>query len=201
MVYFIGIGGGSSSGKSTVARAIANVTDKSVAIISLDNYYKDLSHLPFEKRVKINYDHPNAFEWNLFKEHLKKLKAGKSIEMPQYNFKEHLRKRQTKKVDPAQVVIIEGILALYDPEVRKMLDLKIYVQTDADERILRRMERDIKERGRTIESVRNRYLTMVKPMHEKFVEPTKKYADLIIPKGGFNKIPINLIKCWIERNG
>ena len=191
----IGITGGTGSGKSSIAREICRSFDKNcITMIEQDCYYKDQSHLTLEERVKTNYDHPHAFDTELLVEHLKDLIDGKSIEKPQYDFEIHNRKVETIPVEPREIIIVEGILVLEDESLRDMLDIKIYVDTDADVRFIRRMLRDIKERGRTVDSVITQYLTVVKQMHEQFTENTKKYADIIIPEGGHNKVAIDVIK-------
>lgn len=182
---FIGITGGTGSGKSTIAKEIyRQFGEDCIAMIEQDSYYKDQSHLSMEDRVKTNYDHPNAFDNNLLVSHLESLLNGHSIQKPSYDFSIHNRIEDTTKVEPKEIVIVEGILILEDPRIRELLDIKIYVDTDADVRIIRRMVRDINERGRTMESVINQYLNVVKPMHNQFTEPTKKFADIIIPEGG-----------------
>lgn len=191
----IGITGGTGSGKSTIAREICSSFHKNcIAMIEQDCYYKDQSTLTMEERVKTNYDHPHAFDTELLVEHLKQLINGNAIEKPQYDFEVHNRKKETIHVDPREIIIVEGILVLEDESLRDMLDIKIYVDTDADVRFIRRMVRDINERGRTVDSVINQYLTVVKQMHEQFTENTKKYADIIIPEGGHNKVAIDIIK-------
>lgn len=190
----IGIAGGTGSGKSTVTNEIYHALPKeSIAKIELDSYYKDQSSLTYEERLKTNYDHPDAFDTDLLISHLEDLKIGKSIEKPVYDFEEYNRKSATIKVDPRDVIILEGILILVEPKIREMLDIKVFVDTDADVRIIRRIQRDIKERGRTIDSVIEQYLNVVRPMHLQFVEPTKRYADLIIPEGGYNKVAIDIL--------
>ncbi|PSP54448.1 uridine kinase [Halobacteriales archaeon QS_1_67_19] len=191
--FVIGIAGGTGAGKTTVAREITEESEDSVTRIPMDNYYKDLSHMDFEERKDVNYDHPSAFEWDLLREHMDALLSGQPIEMPQYDFTEHNRKDETKTVEPTDVVVLEGIFALYDEDVSGMLDLQVYVETDADVRILRRIERDVVERERDLEGVIDQYLSTVKPMHEQFVEPTKKRADLIIPEGA-NAVAVNLLE-------
>lgn len=181
--FGIGIAGGTGAGKTTVAKRVTARTADAATLIPLDNYYKDLSHLDIEERREVNYDHPDAFEWDLLRSDVSKLLSGESIEMPQYDFTAHNRKDETVRVEPTEVIVVEGILALYDDELTDMLDLKVYVETDADVRILRRIQRDVIERGRDLEGVIDQYLSTVKPMHEQFVEPTKKEADLIIPEG------------------
>lgn len=195
----IGITGGTGSGKSTIADALySNFSNDCIAMIQQDMYYKDQSHLSMEDRVKTNYDHPNAFDNNLLVSHLESLLNGHSIQKPSYDFSIHNRIEDTTKVEPKEIVIVEGILILEDPRIRELLDIKIYVDTDADVRIIRRMVRDINERGRTMESVINQYLNVVKPMHNQFTEPTKKFADIIIPEGGHNKVAIDIIVAKIK---
>ena len=195
---FIGITGGTGSGKSTIAKEIyRQFGEDCIAMIEQDSYYKDQSHLSMEDRVKTNYDHPNAFDNNLLVSHLESLLNGHSIQKPSYDFSIHNRIEDTTKVEPKEIVIVEGILILEDPRIRELLDIKIYVDTDADVRIIR-MVRDINERGRTMESVINQYLNVVKPMHNQFTEPTKKFADIIIPEGGHNKVAIDIIVAKIK---
>lgn len=195
----IGITGGTGSGKSTVARAIFDsIHERNVSIIEQDCYYKDLSHLLPEERVNVNYDHPLAFDIELLISHLEKLLAGQSIEKPQYDFTIHNRKKETVTVEPKDVIIVEGILVLDSPKLRELMDIKIFVDTDADVRIVRRIQRDIEERGRTLDSVINQYLGIVRPMHLEFVEPTKRYADIIIPEGGHNKVAIDIMVAKIK---
>ena len=196
---FIGITGGTGSGKSTIAKEIyRQFGEDCIAMIEQDSYYKDQSHLSMEDRVKTNYDHQNAFDNNLLVSHLESLLNGHSIQKPSYDFSIHNRIEDTTKVEPKEIVIVEGILILEDPRIRELLDIKIYVDTDADVRIIRRMVRDINERGRTMESVINQYLNVVKPMHNQFTEPTKKFADIIIPEGGHNKVAIDIIVAKIK---
>ncbi len=178
----IGIAGGTGAGKTTVARLVGRSVGDAVTRIPLDNYYEDLSHLPFEEREAVNYDHPSAFEWGLVRDQLSSLLDGSPIEMPTYDFAVHNRTAETTRVEPTDIVIIEGIFALYDDAVRELCDLRLYVETDADVRILRRIERDVIDRGRDLEGVIDQYLSTVKPMHEQFVEPTKTHADLIVPE-------------------
>ena len=199
----IGITGGTGSGKSTIANAIYSAFgEKSIVMISQDSYYRDQSNLIYEERVKTNYDHPMAFDTELLIEQLVDLMAGKAIKMPEYDFKIHNRKAEVKIIEPRDIIILEGILVLEDPRLRELLDIKIYVDTDADIRILRRLVRDIEERGRSVSSVVDQYLSVVRPMHMQFTEPSKKYADLIIPEGGHNKVAIDVmvrsIKALIE---
>ncbi|MGQ3411103.1 uridine kinase [Natrinema sp. LN54] len=190
--FAIGIAGGTGAGKTTVARTVAETVGEAVTRIPLDNYYEDLSHLAFEEREQINYDHPDAFEWELLREQLDALLTGQSIEMPQYDFELHNRTDERVTVEPSDIIVLEGILSLYDEEIREMLDLRVYVMTDADVRILRRIERDVIERGRDLEGVIDQYLGTVKPMHEQFVAPTKKQADVIIPEGA-NRMALDLL--------
>lgn len=195
----IGITGGTGSGKSTVTHEIyKSLADESIAIIEQDSYYKDQSDMPFEERVKTNYDHPDAFDTKLMIEHLHSLLEGKAIDKPSYDFSVHNRKKETVKVYPKDIIILEGLMILTEPEVRNMLDIKIFVDTDADVRIVRRIQRDIEERGRTIDSVINQYINVVRPMHLEFIEPTKRYADIIIPEGGYNRVAIDIMIARIK---
>lgn len=195
----IGITGGTGSGKSTVSREILkSIHKKNVATIEQDSYYKNQSHLPFEERVKTNYDHPFAFDNDLLIQHLKDLLNNKSIEKPIYDFELHTRKDETITVIPKEIIILEGILILNNEEIRNLCDIKIFVDTDSDVRVIRRIERDIKERGRTLDSVIDQYMTTVRPAHLQFVEPSKKYADIIIPEGGYNKVAIDIIVAKIN---
>ena len=190
----IGIAGGTGSGKTTVAHKIFEcINQEQVVVIEHDAYYKDQSHMPFEDRLKTNYDHPFAFDTELLLQHLSDLRDGKSIEKPVYSFVTHTREQDTVVVDPKKIIILEGILILEDERIRNLLDIKVYVDTDADVRIIRRMLRDIKDRGRTLDSVVEQYLTVVRPMHLQFVEPSKKYADLIVPEGGENLVAIDIL--------
>lgn len=191
--FVIGIAGGTGAGKTTVARLITESVGDSVTRIPLDNYYEDQSHLELSERESVNYDHPEAFEWDLLRDHLATLLEGRPIEMPQYDFEIHDRRDETVRVDPTDVVVVEGILALSDERVNEMLDLRLYVEADADVRILRRIQRDVIDRGRDLSGVIEQYLSTVKPMHEQFIEPTKKHADLIIPEGA-NSVAVNLLE-------
>ncbi|WP_338596223.1 uridine kinase [Clostridium baratii] len=195
----IGITGGTGSGKSTIADEIFNsFNEDCIAMIQQDAYYKDQKHLTMEERVKTNYDHPRAFDNDLLIDHLKALMNGESIEKPIYDFTVHTRADETTTVNPRDIIIVEGILILEDPRIRELLDIKVYVDTDADIRILRRMVRDIDERGRTVESVIEQYLSVVRPMHMQFTEPTKRYADIIVPEGGRNKVAIDILVSKIK---
>jgi len=196
----IGITGGTGSGKSTIAREIyKQFDDTCIAMLEQDSYYKDQSDLSYEERIKTNYDHPDAFDTVLLVQHLNQLLEGHAIEKPIYNFEIHNRMPETVSVQPREIIIVEGILVLSEKILRDMLDIKIYVDTDADVRFIRRLVRDINERGRTTESVINQYLNVVKPMHEQFTEPTKRYADIIIPEGGHNKVAIDIITSNIRQ--
>lgn len=200
-MLIIGIAGGTGSGKTTVARSVINrLGANKVTFISQDNYYKDNPHLTLAEREKINYDHPFAFDNELLVEHLELLKAGQPAFAPVYDFTIHARSNtETLKLHPNHIAIIEGLHVLSDENLRKLLDIKVFVDTDPDVRILRRVVRDIEERGRTIQSVRNQYLSTVKPMHEAFIEPSKKYADVIIPEGGQNEVGIQLLSILTEK--
>ena len=190
----IGITGGTGSGKSTVSKKIFRAIDENdICIIEQDSYYKDQSHLTFEERVKTNYDHPFAFDNELLREHLIKLSNGEAIEKPIYDFENHTRKKETIKVYPRNIIVLEGILVLVEKEIRDLLDIKIFVDTDADVRVIRRIVRDIRDRGRTLESVVDQYMKTVRPAHLQFIEPTKRYADIIIPEGGHNEVAIDII--------
>jgi uridine kinase len=189
----IGVAGGSGSGKTTVARKLYEQFEESVVMIEQDAYYKDQSHLSFEQRTETNYDHPLAFDHDLLLAHIDQLQLYKPVQKPVYDYVLHTRSDQTVTLEPKDVIILEGILILEDERLRSLMDIKVFVDTDADVRILRRMERDINERGRSIDSVVNQYLGVVRPMHLQFIEPSKRYADLIIPEGGHNQVAINLL--------
>ncbi|GEP84045.1 uridine kinase [Staphylococcus piscifermentans] len=195
----IGIAGGSGSGKTSVTNEILhNLEGHSVALIAQDYYYKDQSHLTFEERLKTNYDHPFAFDNDLLIQNLMDLRNGHSVEVPTYDYVNHTRSSETIAFQPKDVIIVEGIFALENKTLRDLMDVKIYVDTDADLRILRRLMRDTKERGRSMESVIEQYLTVVRPMHNQFIEPTKRYADIIIPEGGSNKVAIDIMTTKIQ---
>ncbi|MFQ5857327.1 MAG: uridine kinase [Anaerolineae bacterium] len=190
----IGVAGGTGSGKTTVAQVILErVGAHRITFLPQDAYYKDLSALPPAQRALMNFDHPDALEMDLMVEQLQKLRNWEPIEMPVYDFTTHTRKSETQRVEPNPVVLVEGILVLADPRLRELMDVKLYVDTDADVRFIRRLSRDIAERGRTMESVINQYMTTVRPMHLEFVEPTKRYADVIIPEGGFNQVAMDMV--------
>lgn len=192
-VVIIGVAGGTSSGKTTLIDKIREEFGEKIAIISLDFYYKCLDHLTMEERNKVNYDHPDSFDMDLLIEHVKKLKNGEAIEHPTYDYTVHNRSNKWVRVEPSKVIIVEGILTFVEPKLRELFDIKIFVDCEADVRILRRIIRDTSDRGRTVESVVNQYLTTVKPMHDQFIEPTKKYADIIVPEGGHNKVALEMI--------
>lgn len=195
----IGISGGTGSGKSTVTKAILqSLSEKNIAIIQQDSYYKDHGHLSLDERRKINYDHPFAFDTELLVKHLKLLLKNIHINKPIYDFENYIRKESTEIVEPRDIIILEGILIFEDYILRNMLDIKIFVDTDPDVRVIRRIMRDINKRARTLESVVEQYLKTVRPAHLQFVEPNKKYADIIIPEGGFNQIAIDIITTKIQ---
>jgi uridine kinase len=195
----IGIAGGTGSGKTTVAHAILErVGAARIAFLPHDAYYRDLSDLPVVRRAEINFDHPDSLESELLVEHVQQLKAGKPIEMPVYNFKTHSRTFQTITISPQSVILVEGILIFYERKLRDLFDVKIFVDTDADIRFIRRLQRDISERGRTTATVISQYLQTVRPMHMEFVEPSKRYADVIIPEGGFNTVALDMVVARVE---
>lgn len=192
--FVIGVAGGTGSGKTTVASTLAAALPAEHALlIEHDWYYRDRSTTPPEERLKINYDHPDALETPLLVEHLRRLRAGESVEAPIYDFVTHTRNSETRPIQPARAVIVEGILVLAEPTLRAHFDVKLFVDTDADIRILRRIQRDLEERGRSLESVRAQYLSTVRPMYLEFVEPSKRYADLIIPEGGLNTVAMDVL--------
>lgn len=196
----IGVTGGSGSGKTSVSRAIFNhFPDHSIMMLEHDSYYKNQSHLAFEERLKTNYDHPLAFDTDLMIDHLQQLLNYEAIEKPVYDYVRHTRSEETVHQEPREVIILEGILILEDERLRDLMDIKIYVDTDDDIRIIRRIKRDIEERGRTLDSVIEQYLTVVKPMYHQFIEPTKRYADVIVPEGGENHVAIDLINTKVEK--
>ncbi|MCH7732491.1 MAG: uridine kinase [Candidatus Marinimicrobia bacterium] len=195
----IGIGGGSGSGKSSVAKNILRkFGEGEVTIIEQDSYYHDLSHLPFNERLKTNFDHPDAIDFDLLRSHLKSLLKGETISVPIYDFSTHTRLPDTREIKSHHAIVLEGIMVFTDKILREMMNIKIYVATDPDIRIIRRLTRDIRERGRTFEDVVRQYLDIVRPMHEQFVETTKKFADIIIPEGGDNQVAIDLIQTKIR---
>lgn len=192
--FVIGIAGGTASGKTTLATALAQALGERVALLPMDHYYRDLTHLPFPERLKLNYDHPEAFDLPLYLEHTRALLLGQAVDMPVYDFKAYTRSPKTERILPAPVVILEGILVLYPEELRALMDLKVFVDADADERFIRRLMRDVEERGRSLESVVRQYLEGVKPMHLAFVEPSKRHADVILPGGGQNPVALEMLK-------
>lgn len=192
-VIVIGVAGGSASGKTTVAARLKKEFNDNVELICHDSYYLAHDDMPFEERVKINYDHPNAFDTERMLKDIRSLKQGIAIDCPVYSYSEHNRTKETVHIKAAKVIIIEGFLIFENKELRDLMDIKIFVDTDADERLVRRILRDVKERGRSLESVISQYINTVKPMHEQFVEPTKKYADIIIPRGGENQVALQMV--------
>jgi uridine kinase len=193
-VYVIGVAGGTGSGKSTIARNVVEVVGPgNVAYLQQDSYYYDLHHLPAEVRNKLNYDHPDSIDHELLLKHVEQLKHGKTVKKPIYDFKTHSRLTQTESVPPRKVILIEGILVLAHEKLRDVMDIKIFVDTDSDLRLIRRITRDVSERGRSLDSVVNQYLSTVRPMHQQFVEPSKRYADLIIPEGGHNEVAMDML--------
>lgn len=193
-VVVIGVAGGSGSGKSTLVKRLQEAfRNDDVATICHDFYYKAHPELTYEERTKLNYDHPDAFDTWLMVEHIKALKEGKTVDCPIYSFVEHNRTGETLTIEPSKVIIVDGILIFENEELRNAMDIKVYVDTDADVRLARRILRDVRERGRSMESVISQYTTTVKPMHEQFVEPSKRYADVIIPEGGFNSVAVSML--------
>ncbi|MDX1753191.1 MAG: uridine kinase [Salinimicrobium sediminis] len=199
-MLIIGIAGGTGSGKTTVVnQIIEELKNEEVDVISQDSYYQDTSHLTYEERTKINFDHPKSIDFDLLVSHLKDLKAGKVIQQPVYSFKEHNRTAQTITIEPRKVIIVEGILILTHADIREMFDIKIYVHADSDERLIRRLKRDIAERGRDLEEVLNRYQNTLKPMHQQFIEPTKEFADIIIPTNRYNTVAVDIVRTIIRQ--
>ena len=192
-IIVIGIAGGTGSGKTTITRKIMQHFGGDVSVVYHDNYYKAHHNMSYNERTKLNYDHPDAFDTDLLIEDLKKLRRGETIQCPVYDYTVHDRSHKTVTVKPAKVIVVEGILIFQSEELCKLMDIKIYVDTDADVRILRRIVRDVRDRGRILESVVNQYLTTVKPMHEQFVEPSKRKADIIIPEGGHNQVALEMV--------
>lgn len=198
-MLIIGIAGGTGCGKTTVVNQIINqLPEDEVGVISQDSYYNDTSHLSYEERTKINFDHPRAIDFELLVEHLKQLKNGQPIHQPVYSFVKHNRTKDTLLTHPRKVMIVEGILILTNPEVREMFDIKIFVHTDSDERLIRRLKRDITERGRDLDEVLNRYQNTLKPMHQQFIEPTKEFADIIIPNNKYNTVAVDMVRTIIN---
>ena len=197
--FVIGVAGGTGSGKSTVAdRVIATVGHQKVCVLALDSYYNDHANLSMEERVAVNYDHPDAFDWTLLRDQLRGLIKGDTIEVPVYDFTTHTRSAETMTVRPAPIVVVEGILVLFESALRDLMDLKVFVDADADVRFIRRLERDVRERGRSSESVIAQYLDTVRPSHLNFIEPSKRYADVIIPHGGYNEPALDMLAARIR---
>ena len=192
-VMIVGIAGGTGSGKTTITRKLMQRFEGDVSVINHDNYYKAHHDMPYEERAKLNYDHPDAFDTEMLIDALRELKQGHAVKCPVYDYSIHDRTDKTITVEPARVIIVEGILIFQSPELCRQMDIKIYVDTDADVRILRRIIRDVRDRGRSLDSVINQYLTTVKPMHEQFVEPTRKYADIVVLEGGHNLVALDMI--------
>ncbi|PTX62014.1 uridine kinase [Kordia periserrulae] len=198
-MLIIGIGGGTGSGKTTVVNEIIKqLPENEVGIISQDSYYNDTSHLSYEERTRINFDHPRSIDFNLICQHLRELKKGNPIDQPVYSFVKHNRTGDTIHTLPRKVMIVEGILILTNPELRDMFDIKIFVHADSDERLIRRIKRDITQRGRDIDEVLARYQTTLKPMHEQFIEPTKEFADIIIPNNRYNTVAVDIVRTIIS---
>jgi uridine kinase len=192
--FLLGVAGGSGSGKTTVAERLTGlIGEPDLALVRLDAYYRDRNHLPFEERAAINYDHPDAFDWPLLLDHVDALLDGLEVEVPVYDFASYVRLPERVTVAPARVVVVEGILVLYEPELRERFDLRVFVDTDADVRFIRRLERDVAERQRSVESVVEQYLATVRPSHEQFIEPSKRYADVIFPQGGMNEPALEVL--------
>ena len=200
-MIIIGIAGGTGSGKTTVVRKIFESLPKGEGVLlPQDSYYKDSSHVPDDEKQNINFDHPNAFDWPLLSQQVAQLRRGESIEQPTYSYLTCSRLPETIHIEPREVIIIEGILALCDPQLRAMMDLKVFVDADPDERLIRVIQRDVVERGRTAEAVMERYTRVLKPMHQQFIEPCKRYADLIVPEGGNNQVAIDILTMYIKRH-
>ncbi len=199
-ILVIGIAGGTGSGKTTLMKNIVERFGPVVTVLSHDNYYKCRDSLPYEERCKLNYDEPDAMDTSLMVYHLEQLRRGEAIDCPVYDFAIHNRSKETVRVDPRQVIIVEGILIFENEPLRDLMDIKIFVDTDADVRLCRRIKRDVSKRGRTLESVLEQYQATVKPMHEKYVEPSKRYADIVVPEGGKNKVALDMIMGHIQRH-
>jgi len=196
----IGIAGGTGSGKTTVAKKIAQALPQaSVAFLDMDGYYRNLAHLPMDERRQVNWDHPEAFDLDLFVSHLKQLARGEPVEKPVYDFTTHVRSSRTERITPADVIVVDGILLFVDERVRALCDVKVFVDADPDIRLVRRIQRDMSERDRPLEEILQQYLTTVRPMQQQFVEPSKRYADIILPRGGENAVAIEMILTTIQR--
>lgn len=199
-MLIIGIAGGTGCGKTTVVNQIVGeLNNNEVEVISQDSYYKDTSHLSYEERVEINFDHPGSIDFELLIKHLQELKKGNAVQQPVYSFVEHNRTGETLETSPRKVIIVEGILILTNPKLRDMFDIKIFVHADSDERLIRRLKRDIAERGRDLDEVLTRYQTTLKPMHEQFIEPMKEYADIIIPNNKYNTVAVDIVRTIINQ--
>lgn len=198
-ICVLGVAGGSASGKTTIINKLKEYFGEDIAVISHDAYYKAHNDMTFEERTRLNYDHPDSFDSDMMAEDVRKLIKGYSIDRPVYDFCNHNRADETVKIEPKTVIVLEGILILENKELRDLMDIKIFVDTDADERLMRRIKRDMVERGRSIESILTQYSETVKPMHEEFIEPSKKYADIIIPRGGENKAGLDMLITYMKR--
>ena len=199
-ILVIGIAGGTGSGKTTLVKRIVEQFGNVVSVLSHDNYYRRLDHMPLEERSKVNYDEPKALETELMSLHLEQLRAGQAIDCPVYDFSQHNRSNETQRIEPRQVIIVEGILIFENKPLRDLMDIRIFVDTDADIRICRRIKRDVNKRGRSLESVIEQYQTTVKPMHEKYVEPSRRYAHIVVPEGGKNLVALDMIMGRIRRH-
>lgn len=198
-IWVIGVAGGSASGKTTIVNKVKDYFGNDISVLSHDSYYKAHDEMPFEERCKLNYDHPDSFETERMAEDVRKLIKGNAIEMPVYDYCNHNRAKETVTIEPKPVIILEGFLILENRELRDLMDIKVFVDTDADERLMRRIKRDMVERGRSIESIIEQYSKTVKPMHEEFVEPSKKYADIIIPRGGENVPGLDMLTTYLTK--
>lgn len=194
----IGVVGGSGSGKTTVARAVQESLGLDAAFVDMDAYYRDQAHLPFEERLLVNYDHPDAFDLDLMVAQLSALGRGEAIEKPTYDFARHTRAERRERIEPRAAIVVDGILLLVEPRLRALLDIKVFVDVDDDVRFIRRLQRDVQERGRSVEDVIRQYLTTVRPMHLEFVEPSKRWADIIIPEGGHNRVGVEMLLARVE---
>jgi uridine kinase len=200
-MFIVGIAGGTGSGKTTVVKEVVRrLPPNEVAVIPQDSYYRDNSHIPMEQRQEINFDHPSSIEFELLVDHIRQLKEGKAIRQPIYSYLTCTRSDEYIRVEPKNVIIIEGILILQNPELRDLMDIKVFVDADNDDRLMRVISRDLQERGRSVKNVLERYEKTVKPMHLQFIEPTKRYADIIVPQGGQNKVAISILTSIIEKN-